>query len=87
MRDGESQGNPYNFVTSSEFKRLIEHDFLIEHREYNTLVDGNPDTWYYGVEKSAINPSVDYVVVLDIVGLRGFKDSENNIPFEERLIL
>ena len=76
MREVESQGNPYHFVTDSEFKWLIENNFLIEHREYNTLVDGTPTTWYYGVEKSAIDPKKDCVVVLDIVGLHGFKDSE-----------
>ena len=76
MRDGESQGSPYRFVMDSEFKWLIENSFLIEYREYNTLVDGNPDTWYYGVEKSAIEPDKDYVVVLDMVGLRGFKEAK-----------
>lgn len=75
MRDGESQGNPYHFVTDSEFKWLIENELLIEHREYNTLVNGTPAKWYYGVEKSAIDPKEDYVVVLDIVGLRGFEDA------------
>ena len=76
MREVESQGNPYHFVTDSEFEWLIENDFLIEHREYNTLVDGIPATWYYGVEKSAIDPEKDYVVVLDMVGLRGFKEAK-----------
>lgn len=76
MREVESQGNPYHFVTDSEFKWLIENDFLIEHRGYNTLVNGNPDTWYYGVEKAAIEPNKDYVVVLDMGGLKGFKDAD-----------
>ena len=73
MRDGESQGNPYHFVNDDYFNKLIGYNELIEYREYNTLVDNIPKIWYYGVEKRAVNPNIDYVAVLDIVGLDGFK--------------
>jgi len=38
IRDGESERNPYNFVSDSTFKDLIKDDELIEYREYNTTV-------------------------------------------------
>ena len=37
IRDGESERNPYNFVSDSTFKDLIKDDELIEYREYNTI--------------------------------------------------
>jgi len=79
MRDGESEGNPYHFVSDADFYHLIGNDELIEYREYNTLVDGIPAVWYYGVAKSAIKRySKDYCAVLDMVGLDGFKKYFNN---------
>lgn len=78
MRDGESQRNPYNFIHNDEFQKLIDSDELIEYRAYNTLVNNQPATWYYGVEKGEVDLNKDYVVVLDIVGLRGFKEYFGN---------
>lgn len=81
MRPGESDKNPYNFVSDEKFKNLIKNNELIEYREYHTLVNNNPETWYYGVEKKEVNPNKSYVVVLDIVGLQGFKTE-----FADRII-
>jgi guanylate kinase len=81
MRPGESNRNPYNFVTNEEFERLISGNELIEYREYHTLVNNNPEIWYYGVEKKEVDPNKSYVVVLDTVGLREFK-----IHFPEKVI-
>ena len=74
-RDGEVDGVDYNFVDKDTFIQFIEHDFLIEYRSYNTLVDNIPDTWYYGILKQEFDLSKkDYVVILDIDGTREFKD-------------
>lgn len=72
IRPGESDRTPYNFVTNEEFEKLISENKLIEYREYNTLVNKVPAKWYYGVETKEVDPNKKYVVVLDIVGLRGF---------------
>jgi len=74
IRPGESDRNPYNFVTNNEFEKLISDNKLIEYREYNTLVNNIPAKWYYGVETKEVDPNKKYVVVLDIVGLRGFSE-------------
>jgi guanylate kinase len=81
MRPGESDKNPYNFVSDEKFQNLINNNELIEYREYHTLVNNNPETWYYGVEKKEVNPNKSYVVVLDIVGLQGFKAN-----FEDKIV-
>jgi guanylate kinase len=73
MRPGESEKNPYNFITNKEFKKLIKNNKLIEYREYHTLLNNKPDIWYYGVENDEVDPEKSYVAVLDTVGLREFK--------------
>lgn len=74
MRPGETQRDPYNFITREEFESLITNDKLIEYREYHTLVNNEPDIWYYGVEFDEVDPEKSYVCVLDTVGLKGFKE-------------
>ncbi|MDA3856129.1 MAG: AAA family ATPase [Candidatus Woesearchaeota archaeon] len=83
MRAGESENNPYHFINNSEFLNMIHNDELIEYREYNTLVENKPATWYYGVAKKDIDSSKSYVVVLDIVGLKEFKEyfGDRVLPF------
>ena len=81
IRPGESERDPYNFITNDEFKKLIDNNELIEYREYHTLVDNKPDIWYYGVEKCEVEDNEKYVVVLDTVGLIEFKDQ-----FPDRVI-
>lgn len=68
MRDGESEGNPYYFVSKEEFDLIA----MIEHRAYNTLVNNIPDTWHYGVSTLAIDDDKPYVVVLDFDGYIDF---------------
>jgi guanylate kinase len=73
MRPGESEGNPYHFITRHEFEDMIAKNEFIECRKYNTLVNNVPDTWYYGVHKNSIDiKNNSYVVVLDLLGLMEF---------------
>lgn len=72
MRDSEVDGREYNFVSRKEFEMLVNNDRLIEYRKYETLVDGNPDTWYYGLSKQTFDKNKNYVVILDIEGARSF---------------
>ena len=73
MRKGESEGNPYHFITRDEFEKLIKDDSLIEYREYDTTVAGKQEKWYYGGRNSDISDDRPYVIVLDLAGLREFK--------------
>lgn len=67
MREGEQEGREYHFVSKERFLELKEQDFFSEVRSYNTLVGGNPNTWYYGSPK--VDPdAAEYVTILDIEG-------------------
>lgn len=72
IRKGESEKNPYYFITKDEFLNKVKNDEMIEYREYHTMVNGVSDIWYYGVEKKEIE-NKKYVAVLDIIGLKAFK--------------
>jgi len=72
VREGESQGNPYHFVSKEDMLGMIANDELIEYRTYDTLVDGKPDTWYYAAHKSEVHSDKKYVCVLDMLGLEEF---------------
>ncbi|MDX1933364.1 MAG: guanylate kinase [Capsulimonadales bacterium] len=51
MRPGESQGNPYRFVTLSEFNRIAEQNAFLEY----ALVNGN----YYGTPRQFVEEQRD----------------------------
>ena len=52
---------------------MIEENAFIEYRKYNTLVNGEKDTWYYGIRKNnKYNDNTNYIVVLDFEGARSF---------------
>ena len=72
-RDNEKEGVDYYYITKDEFIDLIEDDAFIEYRKYNTLVNGQADTWYYGIKKNnKYNDRDKYIVVLDFEGARSF---------------
>lgn len=54
MREGESEGNPYYFKNRSEIEHLISSEHYISYKKYNTLVNGVPDIWYYGLSLAEI---------------------------------
>jgi guanylate kinase len=74
IRSGEQNGVQYHFITKEEFDKIE----MVETREYHTLFNGNPDTWYYGVSVDEINSKVNatYItpcVILDIKGMTFMK--------------
>ena len=73
MRDGETNGKEYHFVSREEFEKRLADGKFIEHRTYNTLVNNVPDTWYYGMEKQEIDKDKNYIVILDLEGAEAFQ--------------
>jgi guanylate kinase len=74
IRHNEIEGDSYYFVSKQQFQNMIDNNEFIECRTYNTLLDNKPEIWYYGIHKYGIDLSKNnYVVVLDIHGLRQFK--------------
>ena len=55
MRQNESEGSPYHFISKDKFKEMIANDEFIECREYHTLVNDIPETWYYGMHKDEVD--------------------------------
>ena len=64
MREGEKQGEKYNFISREKFEDMINNDELLE---YNTYV-GN----YYGTPKApvvkAIEDGYDMIIEVDVNG-------------------
>lgn len=72
IRPNEVNGREYHFISKDEF--LAKKDEFLEVREYHTLVGGKSDTWFYGVHPSMVSTDLHNCVVLDILGLRAFKE-------------
>ena len=63
-----------------KFKKTME----IEYRTYNTIQNGIPSIWYYGIEKKEVDLSKNsYIAVVDLKGLSDIKKEfgENVISF------
>ena len=69
MRPGESQGDPYYFISDNEMCTMAFNKELIEGRYYKSIY-GN---WFYAAHKDQIKQDKPYVVVLDVLGYREFK--------------
>lgn len=71
MREGEKNHREYHFITEDAFEGLREAGRFCEVREYNTLVGGKPDVWYYG--SPIVNPrSTLLVTILDMQGVQEY---------------
>ncbi len=62
IRNGEIEGVEYNFTSTEEFTKRIKLQDFIEYRSYDTLVDGKPDTWYYGTPKFEPSLNLRFVI-------------------------
>lgn len=69
IREDEVNGVEYYFKTKKEFDCLIDNNELIEHREYNTCVNGIKDIWRYGLGKLKLDDK-EYVTIMDLEGAK-----------------
>ena len=74
MREGEQEGKDYFFMRKKDFFKGVDDGKFIEHRSYDTLVNGNPDTWYYGMPKQELRNCKDYVTIVDVDGSKALID-------------
>lgn len=72
IRPNETNGIDYDFVSEEDFLHMIEAEYFIEYRTYNTLVNNIPATWHYGLAKQPLEIDKQYVVILDMQGTRDF---------------
>ena len=70
MREGEREGEKYNFISRSEFENLIKNDLMLE---YNVYV-GN----YYGTPKQPVVDAAqngeDIIIEVDVNGAQQIRD-------------
>ena len=74
MRPGESQGDPYYFISDNEMCTMSFNNELSEGRCYNSI-HGN---WFYASHKDEIKQDKQYVVALDVLRCREFKKHFGN---------
>ena len=78
MRSQEVNGVDYFFLDEEDFFKQE----LVEHRVYETIQDGKPATWYYGLTSNAIDTKDNSIVaVVDPHGLEQIIDhmGEDNV--------
>lgn len=73
MRKGETEGKDYYFINDEEFNAKKEQFFDI--RKYETLYNGVPKTWYYGITKTELSQKFKFgantvICAVDIVGYK-----------------
>lgn len=68
MREGETNGKEYRFITEQEFLQKRKDNLLADSREYRTLVDGNEETWYYGIERKDLQSNEIRSTCVDMTG-------------------
>lgn len=73
IREKEFNAVDYNFITKEEFLYKIDNNDFIEYRSYDTELNSNKETWFYGTEKKSINLYSNSVLVLDVQGLKDIK--------------
>ena len=70
MREGEVEGEKYNFISKEKFEEMIKNDMLLE---YNNYI-GN----YYGTPKApvekVINEGGEIILEIDVNGQRNVKE-------------
>lgn len=71
QRDNEVDGVDYYFITEREFERLLDSNFFLEYKYYDT----DYGRWYYGSPVGEIEKSKnkDSVIILTPDGYRDFK--------------
>ncbi len=73
MRTGESEGNPYHFVTKERFRQLMEEGFFVEHAHVHENFYGTPLHQIHDAEKEG------RVLIMD-VDVKGAATFKNKYP-------
>ncbi len=75
MRDGETNGVEYNFLTPTEFAQHKKMGGYLESRSYNTIENGEKAVWEYGTSCDAIDlDKHNYITIVDLDGLEAIKN-------------
>ena len=72
MRVGEQEGREYHYISKEQFLEGIEHGDFLEYRSYNTIFNGESDTWYYGSPKKKLEEGKNSIAILDVQGAQDY---------------
>ena len=72
MRVGEQEGREYHYISKEQFLEGIEHGYFLEYRSYNTIFNGESDTWYYGSPKEQLEEGKNSIAILDVQGAQDY---------------
>ena len=76
-RAGERDGEDYFFVTSREFRRLVDEDAFLEHAEY---AGHNYGTSWRALEEP-LTQGHDLLVEIEVQGARQVRDRRDDVCF------
>ena len=86
MRQHESQGNPYYFISEKEFKEKESKGFFLETKEYNTV----KGVWYYGSPRKELlsqkNNIENRLIILTPSGIEDFTKESCNKKINAKII-
>lgn len=69
-RVGEVNHKHYHFITEQEFNDTM----FLESRKYDTILEGNPQTWWYGTSLKELDKKGDKVCIKDLEGAIKLKE-------------
>lgn len=69
MRDGEVNGEKYNFISRSDFEKLISEDALLEYNVFLGQYYGTPR----GPVEEYLNRGIDVILEIDVNGAQNVK--------------
>ena len=70
MRDGETEGNPYHFVTEERFKALIKEEFFVEWANNHGCLYGTPRDQI----ENSISKGQPVIMDVDVKGAKVFQE-------------
>lgn len=71
IREGETEGKEYHFVSDEEFEKMIYDDLVIEFRRYNT----HHGIWtYFTASKNIDLENNDYMIINTLEGYNSLKE-------------
>ena len=80
MRDGETEGIEYYFISDTEF--FNKGSDFVEQRVYHTKVEEDgvekDATWRYGIERAELEKGDYLIVIVDSLGYKELKDYVGN---------
>lgn len=81
IREGEQDGINYHFIDELSFIDKINLGEMLEYREYNTLLNGEAQSWLYGISKSEVQSDGLKVGVTTLDAIQPMKEllGEDNV--------